>query len=166
LDVQIEQLRAAGVEKLFTETKSGKTADNRPELAHALDYLREGDVFVVTRLDRLARSMIDLRQIVDRLAAKGVGFKALQQGAMDTTRSDGRLLLNVLASFAEFELDIRKERQLEGIKKAKAEGRYKGRPNSIDRSAVAKLKDDGVSPTAIAKQLGIARASVYRLLAG
>ena len=165
LEVQLDQLRAEGCTKIFSETKSGKSAANRPELANALDYVREGDVFVVTRLDRLARSMVDLRQIIDRLTEKGVGFRALQQGAIDTTRSDGRLLLNVLASFSEFELDIRKERQAEGIEKAKSEGRYKGRPKSVDASKVKGLKAEGVSPTKIAIDLKVSRASVYRALA-
>ena len=164
-EVQLEQLRANGCDKIFSETKSGKSAANRPELSNALDYVREGDVFVVTRLDRLARSMVDLRQIVDRLNDKGVGFRALQQGAIDTTRSDGRLLLNVLASFSEFELDIRRERQAEGIQKAKAEGRYNGRPRKVDESKIAKLRAEGISPTKIARDLNISRASVYRVLA-
>lgn len=163
LDVQLDQLNAAGCEKVFAEKMSGTTTDGRDQLAEALDWVRDGDVLVVSRLDRLARSIIDLRKIIDRLSAKGVGFRCLQQGAIDTTRSDGRLLLNILASFAEFETDIRKERQADGIAKAKAEGKYQGRPATIDPDAIATLEAEGLGASAIAKRLGIGRASVYRL---
>jgi len=165
LDVQREQLKAAGCEKLFEEKRSGRTAADRAELQAALEFVREGDTLVVTRLDRLARSITDLRQMVDGLAAKGVGFRCLQQGALDTTRSDGKLLLNILGSFAEFEADIRRERQMEGIAKAKAAGVYKGRPASIDMAQVRDLKDQGFGPSQIARKLSISRASVYRALA-
>jgi DNA invertase Pin-like site-specific DNA recombinase len=163
LDVQHDLLKAAGCEKIFSEKRSGTTTDGRDQLAEALHWVREGDVLVVTRLDRLARSLVDLRKIVDRLTAKGVGFRCLQQGTIDTTTSDGRLLLNILASFAEFETDIRRERQADGIAKAKAEGRYHGRPASIDAAAIAELEAQGMGASAIAKHLGIGRASVYRL---
>lgn len=166
LDVQLEQLKAAGCEKVFSEKFTGTTTKGRDQLTAALDYVREGDVLVVTRMDRLARSLVDLRHVVDRLNAKGVGFRALQQGAIDTTRSDGRLMLNILASFAEFETDIRKERQLEGIAKAKAAGTYTGRKPSVPVEQVRQLARDGVGPTDIAKRLGIGRASVYRAMAG
>jgi DNA invertase Pin-like site-specific DNA recombinase len=165
LEVQLDQLRAAGAEEIFQETKSGSTVEGREQLEAALRFVRKGDVFVVTRLDRLARSMIDLRKIVDSLTKKGVGFRVLQQGSIDTTRSDGRLLLNVLASFAEFELDIRRERQLDGIAKAKAAGKYRGRKVSIDRAQIEALKKEGHGASAIAKKLGIGRASVYRVAA-
>ena len=164
LEIQAEQLRAAGCTKLFEEKVTGTTQQGRVQLAAALDYVREGDIFVVTRLDRLARSMSDLRDIIDRLQAKGVEFKAIQQGAIDTSTSGGRLMLNMLAAVAEFETDLRRERQMEGIQKAKAEGRYRGRPASIDAQEIARLKADGVGATAIARQLGIGRASVYRHL--
>ena len=166
LDLQREQLRAAGCDKVFAEKRSGTTTagSGMVELGAAIDWVREGDVVVVTRLDRLARSIIDLRGIIDKLAAKDVGFRCLQQGAIDTTRSDGRLLLNILGSFAEFEADIRRERQADGIAKAKANGVYKGRPATIDAGRIAELKGEGMGPSAIAKKLGIGRASVYRLL--
>jgi DNA invertase Pin-like site-specific DNA recombinase len=166
LDVQLEQLKAAGCEKVFSEKRTGTTTEGRDQLAEAIDWVREGDVLIVCRLDRLARSIIDLRKIIDRLAAKGVGFRCLQQGAIDTTRSDGRLLLNILASFAEFETDIRKERQADGIAKAKEAGVYKGRPASIDAEQIAELRATGLGATEIAKRLGIGRASVYRASAG
>ena len=163
LDIQREQLLAAGCERVFEEKMSGTTTDGRERLEEALRYVREGDVFTVCRLDRLARSMIDLRKIVDELTAKKVGFRVLQQGAIDTTRSDGRLLLNILASFAEFETDIRKERQSDGIAKAKSNGVYKGRKRSINAPSIAELEADGLGATAIARRLGISRASVYRI---
>lgn len=166
LEVQLDQLRAAGCEKIFAEKKTGTTKEGREQLESALQYVREGDVFVVCRLDRLARSITDLRLIVDQLEAKGVAFRCLQQGAIDTTRSEGRLLLNILASFAEFEADIRRERQQEGINRAKADGRYRGRVKSISAEEIAKLEAEGKGATEIARLLGIGRASVYRLRGG
>jgi DNA invertase Pin-like site-specific DNA recombinase len=164
LDVQLDQLQDAGCEKVFSEKLTGTTTTGRVELERALDYVREGDVFVITRLDRLARSIIDLRHIIDRLAAKGVEFRCIQQSAIDTTRPEGRLMLNILGSFAEFETELRKERQREGIDKAKDAGKYRGRPATIDAEEVRRLHASGLGATAIAKQLGIYRASVYRLL--
>lgn len=164
LELQREQLLQAGCEKLFEEKRSGGSQEGREQLALALDYVRQGDVLVVTRLDRLARSMTDLREIVDRLTAKGVEFKALQQGAIDTTTSSGRLMLNMLASFAEFELDLRKERQKEGIEKARANGVYKGRKPSVPVAEVKKLHAEGIGASEIAKRLQIGRASVYRVI--
>ncbi|WP_126421186.1 recombinase family protein [Asticcacaulis excentricus] len=166
LEVQEEQLRAAGCTELFAEKKSGTTTDGREQLEAALKFVRKGDIFVVTRLDRLARSITDLRQIIDRLTEKQVDFRCLQQSGLDTTKAEGRLMLNILASFAEFETELRKERQREGIDKAKAAGVYKGRPKTIDAEQVKALRDAGVGGTEIAKRLGIARASVYRMLTG
>ena len=166
LEVQLEQLAAAGCEKVFAEKRSGTTTAGREQLDLALDYVRDGDVFVVTRLDRLARSLVDLRRIVDQLTERGVGFRVLQQGSIDTTRSDGRLMLDILASFAEWENDIRRERQLDGIAKAKEAGIYKGRPAKLDPAEVQRLLAEGVKPAHVAKQLGISRDSVYRLKKG
>ena len=163
LDVQTEHLRAAGCERVFVEKRSGTSATGRLELQAALDWVRDGDVLIVTRLDRLARSVTDLRTIIDRLEAKGVGFRCLQQ-PIDTTTSSGRLMLNMLAAFAEFETDLRKERQVEGIEKAKTKGVYKGRPRRIKENEIIKLKSEGLGASEIARRLGIARASVYRLL--
>lgn len=163
LDVQRQLLNDAGCDKLFVEKASGSSQEGRIELANALDYVREGDTFVVTRLDRLARSMSDLRDIIDRLTDKQVAFKALQQGAIDTSSSSGRLMLNMLAAFAEFETDLRRERQREGIEKAKAAGVYRGRKKSIDDAEVRRLLNEGTGPSEVAKRLGIGRASVYRI---
>jgi DNA invertase Pin-like site-specific DNA recombinase len=164
LDVQLEQLKAAGCEKVFSEKMTGTTTKGRSQLALALDYVREGDVLIVTRMDRLSRSLTDLRLTVDQLTAKGVGFRALQQSGIDTTRPEGKLMLAMLGAFAEFETDIRKERQLEGIAKAKDAGVYTGRKPTVPVSEVRRLKAEGLGPTEIAERLGIARVSVYRAL--
>jgi DNA invertase Pin-like site-specific DNA recombinase len=165
LEVQLDALREAGCNKVFSETRSGTSTTGRDALAEALDFVQDdSDTLVVTRLDRLARSAGDLHAIVAKLSIKGVGFKCLQQGGMDTSTSTGKLLLGVLASIAEFETDIRKERQREGIDKAKANGVYKGRKPSVDAAAVRVLHSEGVGPSNIAKRLGIGRASVYRVL--
>lgn len=165
LEVQIDNLKNAGCEKLFAEKQSGTSTNNRMALKEALEWLREGDTLVVTRLDRLARSGKDLHDIIDQLSAKKIGFQCLQQGAVDTTTSMGKLVLGILGAVAEFETDIRKERQREGIAKAKLRGVYKGRPASIDADKVRELKAAGMGGAAIAKEMGIGRASVYRLLA-
>lgn len=163
LEVQVEQLEAVPCDRTFTEKKSGASTDNRDALNEMMRYVREGDVVVVTRLDRLARSLTDLSKLIDELGAKGVGFRCLQQGAVDTTRPEGRLMLQLLGSFAEFEQAIRKERRKEGIEKARAAGRYRGRPKTIDAAQIAALEAEGLGATAVAKRLGIGRASVYRL---
>ena len=130
----------------------------------ALDYVREGDVFIVAKLDRLARSVAHLIEIGTRLEAKGVALKVLDQ-AIDTSTPSGRLMFNMLGSIAQFERELMLERQREGIAKAKAEGKYKGRKPTAraKRSEVKRLELEGAGPTAIAKRLGISRASVYRL---
>lgn len=165
LDVQLAALKEAGCTKVFAEKQSGKSTGKREKLQEALEFVRGGDdTLVVTRLDRLARSAGDLHAIVSQLSLKGVGFKCLQQSGVDTTTSTGKLLLGMLAAIAEFETDIRRERQREGIERAKAAGVYKGRKPSVDVAAVRQLHKEGVSPTVIAKQLRIGRASVYRVL--
>ena len=125
---QIENLRTAGAEKVFSEKQSGLDK-KRPELARCLEYVRDGDVLVVTKLDRLARSAGHLHQIVETLDRKGVGFKVLDDASLDTTTRTGKLVFGILASIAEFETALRKERQMEGIARAKAEGRTGGRPS-------------------------------------
>lgn len=165
LDVQHEALLSAGCEKIFAEKKSGRTAADREQLALAMDFVREGDTLVVMRLDRLARSVSDLHQIIEHLMAKDVGFRCLSQAGVDTSTSTGRLMLAMLGAVAAFENDLRRERQLDGILKAKAAGVYKGRKPSIDPSQVRSLRDQGLGPSEIARQLRIGRASVYRALA-
>ena len=135
----------------------------RTELATVLDFLRRGDTLAVTRIDRLARSIGDLQDIVRALREKGATLKATEQ-PIDTSTAAGKCFLDMLGVFAEFETNLRRERQMEGIAKAKAAGIYKGRKPSIDASAVRKLRDEGFGAAAIAKRLKIGRASVYRLL--
>lgn len=164
LDVQIEALTTAGCEKIYSEKRSGRTAADRPELLRALDQLRPGDMFAVTRLDRLARSVGDLHRIIEQISAAGASFRCLQQGGVDTASSTGKLMLAILGAVAEFENDIRRERQRDGIEKAKERGVYRGRPSTIDGNVIRELSVDGLGPSAIAKRLGIGRASVYRAL--
>ena len=164
LDLQQEALAEAGCGKVFSEKQSGTSTNGRAALLEALDFVREGDTLICTRLDRLARSSKDLHDVIDRLNAKGVKFRCLQQAGVDTDSGMGMLVLAILGAVAAFETDIRKERQLEGIAKAKAKGIYQGRKPSVDKALVLELKGQGISPTAIAKQLKIGRASVYRAL--
>ena len=164
LDIQLEALTEARCERVFSEKRSGVTVHDRDALADAIAFCREGDTLIVTRLDRLARSSVDLHNIVAKLDTKGVKFRCLQQSGVDTDGSMGKLVLAILGAVAAFETDIRKERQLEGIERAKANGVYKGRKPSVDTAAVKALRDQGVGPTEIAKRLGIGRASVYRVI--
>jgi len=164
LDIQHETLLEAGCEKVFAEKVSGRSTKDRVELMQAMDFVREGDTLVVTRLDRLARSVGDLHQIIERLNEKKVAFKCLNQSGVDTDSSTGRLMLSILGAVAQFENDIRRERQTEGIAKAKAEGRYRGRPATIDPARVKELHGSGLGPAAIAREMKIGRASVYRAL--
>lgn len=163
LDVQEAALREAGCTRTFAEKKSGRRASDREQLGLALDYVREGDTLVVTRLDRLARSVIDLHQIIAKLAEKGVAFRVLQQSGIDTSTSTGKLLLTMLGAVAEFEADIRAERQRDGIEAARARGVYKGRPASIDPAVIRAALAAGEAPSALAVRLNIARSTVYRL---
>jgi DNA invertase Pin-like site-specific DNA recombinase len=163
LTIQKEALKAAGCEVIRQEKVSGTSMNGRVELATLLEFLRSGDVLVVTRLDRLARSVMDLSSIVEQLQNKGVALKATEQ-PVDTSSAAGRAFLQMLSVFAEFETAIRKERQLEGIARAKAKGVYKGRKPSVPVDDIKRLKSQGMKPSAIAKQLGVARSSVYRAL--
>lgn len=165
LDIQNEALAKAGCEKIFAEKMSGRSTKDRIELSNALDFVREGDTLMVTRLDRLARSVGDLHQIIERLTAKGVEFQCLQQSDVVTSTSTGKLMLSILGAVAAFENDIRRERQMEGIAKAKADGRYKGRLATIDTDEVKALHERGLGASQIAREMKIGRASVYRALA-
>jgi DNA invertase Pin-like site-specific DNA recombinase len=163
LSLQEEALRAAGCEVIRSEKRSGTTTTGRTELETLIAFARQGDSIVVTRIDRLARSIADLAGLVRTLEGNGVTLRATEQ-PIDTSTAAGRCFLQMLGVFAEFETAIRKERQLEGIAKAKAEGVYKGRRPSINPMQVRALADQGLGGTEIARQLGIGRASVYRLL--
>lgn len=162
-DAQRKELEAAGVQKVFAEQVS--SVAKREQLEAALDFVREGDTLVVTKLDRLARSMRDLLEIVDRIKRKGASLRILAMG-LDTSNATGELMLNVLGSVAQFERAMMLERQREGIAKAKADGKFRGRaPTARAKAAdIKRLHGEGVGATDIAKQLGIGRASVYRVL--
>jgi DNA invertase Pin-like site-specific DNA recombinase len=164
LELQLAALTEAGCEKVFAEKRSGTSIDDRVALADAIEFCRDGDTLIVTRLDRLARSSVDLHNIVAKLDSKGIKFRCIQQSGVDTDGSMGKLVLAILGAVAAFETDIRKERQMEGIERAKANGVYKGRKPSVDVAAVRLLRDQGIGPVEIAKRLGIGRASVYRAI--
>jgi DNA invertase Pin-like site-specific DNA recombinase len=163
LEAQERDLEAAGVTRTFREQTSSVAA--RQELEAAIDFARDGDVLVVTKLDRLARSVSDLGALVSRLEAKGVSLRVLAMG-MDTGTPTGRLMLNLLGSIAQFEREVMLERQREGIAKAKGEGKYKGRAPTARAKAdeIMRLTKEGMSREAIATKLGIGVASVYRVL--
>lgn len=168
LEAQLRDLEAAGCTKVFREEISSVAA-KRPQLEAALEWVREGDVLVVTKLDRLARSVADLVSITSALRAKGVELRILAMAGgdrLDTSTPTGKLMLNLLGSIAEFERELMLERQREGIAKAKAEKKYKGRaPTARRKSAdVLRLKAEGMTGDAIAAELGIGRASVFRIL--
>jgi DNA invertase Pin-like site-specific DNA recombinase len=163
LEVQQQALRTAGCDTIRSEKRSGTTTAGRDELRTVLDFLRKGDVLMVTRVDRLARSIGDLQDIVRAVKARGASLKATEQ-PIDTSTAAGKCFLDMLGVFAEFETNLRRERQLEGIAGAKARGVYKGRKASIDPAKVKQMKADGIGPSAIAKVLKIGRASVYRAL--
>lgn len=164
LDLQLAALKAAGCDVIRSEKRSGTSTNGREELKTILDFIHQGDELVVTRIDRLARSIGDLQDIVRAIKSKGATLRATEQ-PIDTSTAAGKAFLDMLGVFAEFETNLRRERQLEGIAAAKDRGVYKGRPASIDPTAVAKLKAQGLGATEIAKRLKIGRASVYRLAA-
>ena len=136
---------------------------NRNQLKECLDFVRDGDELVVTRIDRLARSILDLQLIVKQLSDKGVTLTATEQ-PISTKDAASKCFLDMLGVFSEFETNLRKERQLDGIKKAKENNVYKGRKSQIDVERIKTLKNEGKGATAIAKEMGIHRDSVYRLL--
>jgi DNA invertase Pin-like site-specific DNA recombinase len=164
LEAQIRDLKAAGAQKIFQEQVSAK--GSRGGLTQALDYLRDGDTLMVTKLDRLARSIRDLMEIVDQVNAKEASLRILGM-ALDTSSATGRLMLGVLGSVAEFEREIMLERQREGIEKAKAIGRYTGRkPTARAKSEqVLRLLQAGKTETQVARELAISRSSVQRIKA-
>ena len=165
LDVQVEKLTEYGCEKIYKEKRSGTTAD-RPELKSSLDYVREGDTLVITKLDRLARSTFHLTQIVNGLEKKGVDFVVIDQ-QIDTSTPTGKLLFNVLASIAEFETQIRKERQVEGISKAKEKGVKFGAKPKLTETQIQEMsskRKSGVLIKDLMSQYGLSKASVYRLI--
>ncbi|MEH6652245.1 MAG: recombinase family protein [Motiliproteus sp.] len=162
--IQEEGLRKAYPDAVVrTEKASGTTTQGRPVLELILEMAVAGDKVVVWKLDRLARNMNDLTNIVQTLEDKGASLEILDQN-IDTATATGKAFLGMLGVFAEFETNLRKERQLAGIAKAKDDGKYKGKQATIDVDKVNELKAGGMGATSIAKELGIGRASVYRLL--
>ena len=163
LTIQVTKLKEAGCEVIRQEKITGTTREGRTELRTLLDFIRPGDMLMVTRIDRLARSIGDLQDIVRELRTKGATLKATEQ-PIDTSNAAGKAFLDMLGVFAEFETNLRRERQMEGIAKAKAAGVYKGRPPTIDVEAVRKLRAEGKGVNVISHTLKISRASVYRAL--
>ena len=163
---QVDRLKAAGADKVYSEKQSGLDKE-RPVLEETLRFVREGDVLIVTKLDRLARSASHLHKIVEDLDGKGVGFRVLDDPTLDTTTRTGKLVFGILASIAEFETALRKERQLEGIAKAKAEGRTGGRPAQITQGVkeeIMQLRSGGASVRQIAAEVGFSKSAVQKVL--
>src|SRR5215468_8736741 len=163
LSVQREALRGASVGTIFEEKASGTKRDGRTELQKVLGVLGDGDTLVVTRLDRLGRSLRDLANVAHEIEEADANLKVIEQ-CVDTSNAAGRAFFDMLAVFAAFETDVRRERQLEGIALAKRQGVYKGGKARLDRQRVKTLSESGVGPATIARELGISRSSVYRLL--
>lgn len=165
LEAQLSELLQEGCTKVFQEQVSSVKIEERHELDAAVEYARKGDVFVITKIDRLARSLPHLLQVIERLDRKGVTLRILSL-SIDTGTASGKLMLNVMGAVAEFERALMLERQVEGIATAKAEGRYVGRQPTARAKAgnVATLAAQGLTRAAIAKQLLISVPSVYRIL--
>ena len=165
LTIQREALKAAGCKVIREEKVCGTSRRGRAELDTLLQFIDKGDTLVVTRIDRLARSVADLQDIVRLLREKDANLMATEQ-KVDTSTAAGKCFFDMLGVFAEFETNLRRERQMEGIAKAKAKGVYTGRKPSIDVDEVRRLKEEeGLGATEIAKRLNIVRSSVYRVLA-
>jgi len=162
-EAQIEALRAVGCDKLFQEQVS--SVSERPELDEALEFARKGDTIVVTKLDRLARHVRHLGEIVDRLAAKGVALRILDLG-LDTGTASGKLMLNVMGAVAQFEREMMLERQREGIAKARTEGKYKGRQPIADdkRAEIRRLVAMGIPKARVAREVGVGTRTVFRVV--
>ena len=163
LEVQLDALKSFGCEKIYKEKVSGTSTQGRDKLKECIEFVREGDELVITRIDRLARSVLDLQLIVKDLNEKGVNLSATEQ-PISTKDATSKCFLDMLSVFAELETNLRKERQNEGILRAKQKGVYKGRKSSIDANKIKELKVSGLGASAIAKQMGIHRDSVYRVL--
>jgi DNA invertase Pin-like site-specific DNA recombinase len=168
LTVQRAALEKAGCSLVMKEKVSGTKREGREQLQLALQIIEAGDVLVVTRLDRLGRSLRDLANIAHELEEKGAALRVLEQN-VDTSTSAGRAFFGMLATFAAFETDVRRERQAEGIARVKADSKlrrekYAGRKPSVDRARVAELRNSGMRPASIARELGVSRMSVWRVL--
>ncbi|MEL7521009.1 MAG: recombinase family protein, partial [Cyanobacteria bacterium J06553_1] len=165
LDVQLDKLKDC--DQLFKEKKTG-TSSKRPRLKACLEYVREGDTLVVTRLDRLARSTLHLCQLAEQLQEKGVNLKVIDQ-SIDTSDATGRLLFNMLGAIAQFETEIRAERQMDGIRNAKANGIHLGRKKTLtdeERIELQLKRQDGVLIKTLMEEYNLSKASIYRYLDG
>ncbi len=167
-ELQLDALQAAGCEKVFEEKASGAQRD-RPQLKAAIDYLRSGDVLVVWKLDRLARSLKQLIETVEALEQKGIGFKSITE-SIDTTTPGGKLIFHIFGSLAEFERAIIRERTMAGLEAARARGRLGGRPSALSTddlvAAKALLKNPEITVSDVAKRLGVSPATLYRYFPG
>ena len=168
LESQIEALTAFGCEKIFEEKKSGTSMTKRLVLEEAIEFCREGDSFIVTRLDRCSRSVSDLQNIVSRLDAKNVSFICTEQSEVNTTTSNGKLMLNLLSAFAQFETELRAERQADGIASAKKRGikfgKKKANLSDEDLERAIKMQDEGITGATIAKEFGVARSTLLKYI--
>lgn len=166
--LQLDALTAAGCEKVFEEKASGAQRD-RPQLIATLEFMRSGDTLVVWKLDRLARSMKQLIETVERLEAAGVGFRSITE-AIDTTTPGGKLVFHIFGALAEFERGIIRERTQAGLKAARDRGRVGGRPPALSSqdlaAARAMLLDPEITMEAVASRLGVAPSTLYRHLPG
>lgn len=167
-EIQEEKLKAAGCEKVLAEKLSGKSTDNRKALQTLIEYVREGDTVMVTKLDRLARSVSDAVKIVEALEAKGVDFVVLDNASIDTRTPQGKMVFHILAAVGEMERSLINERTAEGREKAMAEGVKFGRKEALSEGQVQQLREDAKtftgSKTELGRKYGISRATVYRLL--
>jgi len=165
LEVQLSKLNNEACDRIYQEKRSGKTAD-RPEFQSCMNYLREGDTLIITRLDRLARSVVHLAQLAARFQNENINLLVLDQ-SIDTSTSTGRLMFNMLASIAEFETDLRSERQAEGIAKAKENGVKFGRPNKVTDTLKTEIylrRLSGATIGQLAKEFSLGEATIYRAL--
>jgi DNA invertase Pin-like site-specific DNA recombinase len=160
-EARVKELKSLGCERVLKEQVSSIAA--RPQLERALDSLRKGDVLIVTKLDRLARNVVHLGQIVERIQKAGASLRIVSMG-LDTGTATGKLMLNVMGSVAQFEREMMLERQREGIARAKAEGKYRGGKRSFSDERLAALRASGMSMAAIARELGVTRAALYKRL--
>ena len=164
LDVQREALTAAGCDMIREEKRSGASQDGRDELRILLEFMRPGDVLIVTKLDRLARNTLDMLSIVSEIGNRGAGFKSIAEPWADTTSPAGKLMLTVFAGVAEFERARIKERQREGIERAKAIGVYKGCKRRHDPDEIKRLKGEGLSHAEVCARLDCSEETIRRAL--
>lgn len=169
LDVQLDKLKAAGCTRIYSEKRSGRQADSRPELQACLQFLRDGDTLVISRLDRMARSVLDLAKIAELLKKKGVALRVVDQ-AIDTSTPEGKLMFALLSGFAEFENDIRAERQSDGIAKAKEKGVTFGRKRALTEQQCERIRtlrqEEKFSVLQLAERFNVGPATIYRALQG